>query len=221
MSELNALGIGAAGKNSGCCDPLFMALASAESFPEPVGSMILRGVFTASKREIDHFYRGGIAAHFPENFELLVRQIDHPDRKNYPAQLLVKIQNQDSAVSHKAVEAWPRYEIELACRNRPDPELEQILTQWPFFALSLIANHYMAQRCFLVEGQLLAPADKLRAIPALIINGRYDIIGPPITAFQWLQKWPRSKSWVIEAAGHSASRPGIAAALVRAAKELE
>ncbi len=198
-----------------------LALAYAESFPEHVGGMILRGVFTATRREIDHFYHGGTAAYFPENFELLLRQIDHPDQKNYPAQLLAKIQSQDSAVSHEAAKAWARYEAKLAFLNLPDPQLEQILTQWPFFAFSLIENHYMAHGCFLEEGQLLAQADKLKEIPTIIINGRYDIICPPITAFQLHQKWPRSKLWIIDAAGHSASEPGIEAALVRAAREFE
>ncbi|MDZ7265670.1 MAG: prolyl aminopeptidase [candidate division KSB1 bacterium] len=198
-----------------------LALAYAEAFPQHVSGMILRGVFTATKQEIDHFYHGGTASYFPENFEHLAQQIDHPEQKNYPVQLLAKMQSQDSVVRQEAARAWARYEAKIAFLNLPDQRLDQMLTQWPFFAFSLIENHYMAHGCFLEEGQLLAQAEKLKEIPAIIINGRYDIICPPITAFRLHQKWPGSKLWIIEEAGHASSEPGIEAALVLAARKFE
>jgi len=90
-----------------------------------------------------------------------------------------------------------------------------------FFGFSLIENYYMANQCFLNEGQLLENADKLTNIPTIIVNGRYDVICPPITAYKLHKKLPKSKLWIIEAVGHSASEPGIEAALVKAVKEFE
>lgn len=198
-----------------------LALAYAETYPQNVSGIILRGVFTAAKDEIDHFYHGATAIYFPENFEMLMKQIDQPDQKNYPAQLLAKIQNPDSVVSYQAARAWARYEGKLAFLNMPDQRLEMLLKRWPFFAFSLIENYYMANQCFLPEGQLLENAEKLIDIPMIIVNGRYDVICPPITAYKLHQKLPKSKLWIIEGAGHSASEPGIEAALVKAVKEFE
>jgi proline iminopeptidase len=198
-----------------------LALAYAEAYPQNVSGIILRGVFTSAKEEIDHFYHGATATYFPENFEMLMKQIDHPEQKNYPAQLLAKIQGQDSVASHEAAKAWARYEGKIAFLNMSDQRLENILTRWPFFAFSLIENYYMANCCFLKEGQLLDNTDKIADIPTIIVNGRYDVICPPITAFKLHKKMTKSKLWIIEAAGHSSSEPGIEAALVKAAREFE
>lgn len=198
-----------------------LALAYTESYPQHINGMILRGVFTATKDEIDHFYHGATATYFPENFEMLINHIDHPEQNNYPAQLLAKIQSADSVTSHEAAKAWARYEGKIAFLNMSDQRLENILNYWHFFAFSLIENYYMANGCFLQEGQLLNNTDKIAHIPTIIVNGRYDLICPPITAYKLHKKLPKSKLWIIEEAGHSASEPEIEAALVRAAREFE
>ena len=198
-----------------------LALAYAETYPQNVSGIILRGVFTATKNEIDHFYHGATATYFPENFEMLLKHIDNPDQKNYPTQLLAKLQNPDSVLSHKAARAWARYEGKIAFLKMQDYRLEMILQRWPFFAFSLIENYYMANQCFLREGQLLEDTDKLSDIPTIIVNGRYDLICPPITAYKLHKKLLKSKLWIIEEAGHSASEPEIEAALVKAVREFE
>lgn len=198
-----------------------LALVYAETYPENVSGMILRGVFTATKAEIDHFYHGGTAHYFPENFYRLVEQIEKPDEHNYAVQLLERIQSSDSSVSKTAAEEWARYEGKISSINLPDSELDAILKQWPFFAFSLIENFYMANNCFLEEGQLFNNSKSIADVPAIMINGRYDIICPPITAYNLHKKLPKSKLWIIEGAGHSSGEPGIEAALVRAAREFE
>ncbi len=198
-----------------------LALAYAEAYPKNVSGIILRGVFTAAKSEIDHFYHGATATYFPENFEKLLKSIDRSEQKKYPAQLLAKIQGQDSIISHEAAKAWARYEGKIAYLQMPDERLENILSRWPFYAFSIIENYYMANGCFLEEGQLMNNLSKIKNIPTIIINGRYDIICPPITAYKLHQKLMQSKLWIIEAAGHSAAEPGIEAALVKAAREFE
>jgi len=198
-----------------------LALAYAEAYPANISGIILRGVFTAAKAEIDHFYHGNTAIYFPENFDMLLSQIDAPENKNYPEQLLKKIQSDDAKIKNDAARAWARYEGKIAFLDMSDDRLEEILRHWPFYAFSLIENYYMANGCFLAESQLLNNTDKLAEIPTIIINGRYDVICPPVTAYNVHKKMPRSKLWIIEAAGHSSSEPGIQRALVRAAKEFE
>lgn len=198
-----------------------LALAYAETYPQNVNGIILRGVFTAAKEEIDHFYHGGTATYFPENYAKLMEQIDSPEKKDYPKQLLAKIQGKNKRVKNEAAKAWARYEGKIAFLDMPDDKLERILKRWPFYAFSLIENYYMANNCFLADTQLLDNTDKIKDIPTIIVNGRYDVICPPITAYKLHKKMAKSKLWIIEKAGHSSSEPGIQNALVRAAKEFE
>ena len=198
-----------------------LALAYAETYPENVSRMILRGVFTARKQEIDHFYHGGTSLLFPEVYQELLSHIDHPEIKNYPAQLLAKIQSPDSLIRMKYALAWAKYEGKIAFLNMSDQRLESIFANWPYYAFSLIENYYMANKCFLEEGQLLNNTDKIADIPTTIINGRYDIVCPPITAYQLHKKMNNSKLFIIEAAGHSAGEPGIKQQLIKAVKEFE
>jgi len=198
-----------------------LALAYAETYPQHVSGIILRGVFTSTKAEIDHFYHGGTAKFFPENFDRLTNQVDYPEKKNYPKQLLEKIQSNDKKIKNETAKAWARFEGKIAFLDMPDDRLDKILEQWPYYAFSLIENYYMANTCFLTEGQLLNNADKISDIPTIIVNGRYDVICPPITAYTLHKKLSNSKLWIIEKAGHSSSEPGIQSALVRAAKQFE
>lgn len=198
-----------------------LALAYAETYPQNVSGLILRGVFTAAKSEIDHFYHGGTANYFPENYYRLLGQIDEPDKLNYPSQLLKKIQSPDTNVRRDAAAAWARYEGKISSISMTDEEMDGILKRWPFFAFSMIENYYMANDCFLEDEQLLKNAGIISEVPAIIINGRYDIICPPITAYKLHQRLAQSKLWIIEGAGHSSGEPGIEAALVRAAREFE
>ncbi|MDW7681731.1 MAG: alpha/beta hydrolase, partial [bacterium] len=93
--------------------------------------------------------------------------------------------------------------------------------QWPYLAFSVIENHYMANGCFLEEGQLMNNTDKIKHIKTILVNGRYDVICPPITAYELYQKLDNSQLVIVEQAGHSASEPGIEKALVKAVLEFE
>lgn len=198
-----------------------LALAYAETYPENVDGMILRGIFTATKAEIDHFYHGGAGKFFPEVYEELASILDEPEKKNFPQQLLTKMQSPDSLTQDKYARAWARYEGKIAFLNMPDAQLEKILDRWPYLAFSVIENHYMAHGCFLEEGQLLNNTDKIAGIKTILINGRYDVICPPITAYQLHQKLKNSKLVIVERAGHSSSEPGIKKALLEAARTFE
>jgi proline iminopeptidase len=198
-----------------------LALAYAETYPQNVSGMVLRGVFTATKDEIDHYYYGGTAKFFPENYETLLTYIDNPDKGNFPVQLLEKLQPKDTASRVKYSKAWAKYEGKIAFLEIADERIDQMLKGMPPYALALLENYYMANNCFLKEGELLNNADKLAAIPVIIINGRYDMICPPITAYKLHKKLPKSKLIIVERAGHSATEPGIQAELVKAMHSFE
>ncbi len=198
-----------------------LALAYGETYPQNVKGMILRGIFTATKQEIDHFYHGGTALFFPEAHEKLTALVEHPQEKNLPAQILEKLQSEDPAVREQYARAWARYEGKVAFLEIPDQVIENFLNNWKTYAFSLLESYYMANHCFLEEGQLLQNADKLKDIPIILVNGRYDVICPPITAYRLHQKLPRSKLIIVEKAGHSAVEPGIQRELLLAAREFE
>jgi len=198
-----------------------LALAYGETYPQNVNGMILRGIFTATKREINHFYHGGTALFFPETYEKLTALVEHPGEQDLPAQLLEKLQSEDPAVREKYARAWARYESKVAFLEIPDQVIDYFLKKWNSYAFSLLESHYMANNCFLEEGQLLQNADKLKDIPVILVNGRYDVICPPMTAYRLHQKLPKSKLFIIEKAGHSSMEPGIQRQLLSAVKQFE
>jgi proline iminopeptidase len=198
-----------------------LALAYAETYPQNVSGMVLRGVFTATKAEIDHFYHGATARYFPENYEKLLQHIDKPEQKNYPAQLLEKIRSSDPATRKKYALAWAMYEIKMAVLQISDKMVDDFFKEWNPYDFALLENYYMANNCFLEEGQLLNNADKLKDIPVTIVNGRYDVICPPITAYKLHKKLLLSKLIIVERAGHSANAEPLRTFLVNAVKAFE
>jgi proline iminopeptidase len=198
-----------------------LALAYAETYPQNVSGMVLRGVFTATKGEIDHFYHGDTARYFPENYERLLQHIGNPENKNYPAQLLEKLQSPEPATKRTYALAWGKYEIKMSVLQIPDRVVDNIFREWNPYDFALLENYYMANSCFLEEGQLLENAEKLKDIPMTIVNGRYDVICPPITAFRLHKKLPKSKLIIVERAGHSANAEPLRTFLVNAVKAFE
>jgi proline iminopeptidase len=198
-----------------------LALAYGETYPENVSGMIIRGIFTAARDEIDHFYHGGTAVYFPENYQKLADLLPHPEKKNYPAQLLEKLKSPDKAVRDKYAKAWAMYEGKLAFLYMPTRQLEQLMNQWPVYAFALLENHYMANDCFFEEEQLLKNAHKLKDIPIVMVNGRYDVICPPRNAFRLKEKLPKAVVIIAEKAGHVAWEPPVQKELVKAVKKFE
>jgi proline iminopeptidase len=198
-----------------------LSLAYAETYPQNVSGMILRGVFTGSKQEIEHFYHGATASYFPENYERLLQHIEDPEQKNYPAQLLKKIQSSDPEVRQKYALAWGKYEIKMAVLYIPDRAVDNIFKDWNPYDFALLENYYMANNCFLEDGELLNNTDRLKDIPTVIVNGRYDVICPPITAYKLHKKLTKSELIIVERAGHSASAEPLRSILVNAVRKFE
>jgi len=198
-----------------------LALAYAEAYPQNVAGMVLRGVFTARRGEIDHFYHGGAGKFFPEAFAALQESLDRPRDLDYPQQLLEKLRSADPAVRERATRAWVRYESKLAFLNISDADIEKWLKGYNPFAFALLESHYMANRCFLEEGQLLNEAGRIADIPTVIVNGRYDVICPPATAYELHGKLKNSRLVIVDASGHSSAEAGIRDALLAAVRGFE
>jgi proline iminopeptidase len=198
-----------------------LALAYAERYPQNVSGMVLRGVFTSTKDELDHYYHGGTAWFFPEIQEAFLSCISRPDSKNYAEQFLEKLKAGDPATRERCAKVWAKYEGKIAFLEVADQTIDRLLQGMNVETFALLENHYMANGCFLKEGELLNNAGKLADIPVTIINGRYDTICPPLTAYRLHKKLPKSQLIIVERAGHSASEPGIEAELVKAMRAFE
>ena len=109
----------------------------------------------------------------------------------------------------------------MAALQISDKMVDDIFEEWNPYDFAILENYYMANNCFLEEGQLLNNAGKLRDIPVTIVNGRYDVICPPITAYKLHKMLPNSKLIIVERAGHSASAEPLRTFLVNAVKAFE
>jgi proline iminopeptidase len=182
--------------------------------------MVLRGLWTATPEEIEHWYGGGTATHFPEEYDKLLSALP-PGEGSVAEKLLRILQSDDPKQRRKAARAWAAYEIKLAYLNRSDEEVERTLERWDPYGFALIENYYMAHDCFLKPNQLVDNAPVLKDIPITVVNGRYDVICPPITGYRFCNMLPKARLIITERAGHSRNEPTTMAALVAAMKELE
>jgi proline iminopeptidase len=197
-----------------------LALAHAEKYPQFVAGLVLRGVFTATDREIEHFYHGGAAAFFPEVYERFLAELPDPGRRPLPQYLYELIRDGDSEERHKYSLAWGKYEVKMAALDLTDEAVDAIFEENDPYAFALFENYYMANRCFLEEGQLLQDANLLKGIPTYIVNGRYDAICPPHSAYALHKLLPDSEIVIAESSGHWMGEPNIERELVRIFEEI-
>ena len=199
-----------------------LALAYAETHPERVCGMVLRGVWTGTQAETDNGYGGGcVRRFFPDAVERMEAAMP-PDSGGLAPKALLKVFNEgDDAVVRKVGHAWIRYGIKLSHLHAQDEKVEQGWGDYDPRPEARIDCHYASNGFFLEEGQLLRDAHKLKDIPVTIINGRYDMLCPPITAYRLHKILPKSKLIIVEEAGHSEAEVGTTRALVEAVAELE
>jgi proline iminopeptidase len=194
-----------------------LALAYAEQHGARVTELVLRGIFTGRRGEIDWLYGGGAATFFPELWVDFLAPVpaEHRDGDLIAAYTRL-LWSDDAAVAKRAAAVWSGWEGALSTL-RPRPELVAQFGR-PDYALALarIENHYVANGCFLTEGQLLAAAGRLAGISGVIVHGRYDVLCPPVNAWELHRVWPDSELVMVPDAGHAFDEPGILDALVEA-----
>ena len=193
-----------------------LALLYAETYPERVTGLILRGIFLATHSELDWFYRGGISHIFPDHFADFVAPIPAAERGDLVRAYYKRLTDPDTDVRRRAAEAWSLFEARCSTLL-PSESLVSYFTEPDVaIAVSRIECHYFVHDCFLAKDQLIRDVDRIRKIPGVIIQGRYDVVCPPSAAWRLKQAWPEAELRFITDAGHSASEPGTRSALVEA-----
>ena len=194
-----------------------LALAYAETHPDAVSEIVLRGIFTLRAHELEWFYEGGASAIFPDRWEKFLGPIPVLERGRMIEAYHRRLVDPDPAVHVPAAVAWTTWEASTLTLL-PDDDLVQAMTDpRAATAFARIENHYFLHRGFFDEGQLIANVDAIRGIPAVIVQGRYDVCTPPMTAWDLHRAWPEAEFVMVPDAGHAASEPGIARALRDAA----
>ncbi|MCC6719782.1 MAG: prolyl aminopeptidase [Acetobacteraceae bacterium] len=192
-----------------------LALAYAQAYPERVAGCVLRGIFLGRTSEVEWFLRGA-AAVFPEAHAAFAGFLPQDERADLLGGYLRRLTDPDPAVHLPAARAWSVYEGSCSTLL-PSPDMVAGFAQdRTALGLARIEAHYFAHDLFLPPGGLLAHMDRIAAVPADIVQGRYDMVCPPVSAFDLLAAWPAARLTMIPDAGHSALEPGVRRALVAA-----
>jgi proline iminopeptidase len=197
-----------------------LALAYAQAHPAAVRALVLRGIFLCRKSEIDWFLYG-LKTMAPEAWRTFAELMPEAERGDLLEAYYKRLADPDPAVHMPAARAWSVYEGSC-CTLLPSPETVESFAQDTLaLGLARMEAHYFRNNIFLPENSLLDNLDRIRHIPTIIVQGRYDLVCPMVTADELHAAWPEAKYVVVHDAGHSAMEPGIRAALIKAMEEMK
>lgn len=194
-----------------------LALAYSETHPDRCLGLILRGIFMLRRKELLWFYQEGTSYIFPDAWQAYLEPIPPAERSDMIAAYYRRLTSEDATVRLQAAKAWSVWEASTS-RLIPDPEIMVRFAREDFAdAFARIECHYFVNGGFFEpEDQLLQQVDRIRHLPAVIVQGRYDVVCPMISAWELHQAWPESELIIVPDAGHSMSEPGIRSALIEA-----
>ena len=192
-----------------------LALAYAEAHPERCLGLVLRGIFLCRKSEIDWFLYG-LRSIFPEAWRKLADMLSPEEQGDLLSNYHRRLVNPDPAVHMPAARAWSVYEGSCSTLMPSPDTVAYFAGDVVALGLARIEAHYFVNNIFLPENSLLERVGALARIPAIIVQGRYDMVCPLVTAYELASAWPQAVYKVIPDAGHSVWEPGILDALVEA-----
>ncbi|MBT2484552.1 prolyl aminopeptidase [Microbacterium sp. ISL-108] len=190
-----------------------LALAYAQAHPDAVTELILRGIFTLRRAELEWFYEGGAAALFPDLWDDFIAPISVLERSRMIEAYHRRLFDPDPEVHVPAAVAWSTWEASTVTL-RPDAEqIASMSDARTATAFARIENHFFVHRGWWEEGQLIAGVPGIRHIPTVIVQGRHDVCTPMMTAWDLHRAWPEAEFVVVDDAGHAATEPGTQKAL--------
>jgi proline iminopeptidase len=194
-----------------------LALAYAETHPERVSELVLRGIFMLRKSELDWFYQEGASNLYPDRWEDYVAAIPKAERGDLMRAFHRRLTGADRAEAQAAARAWAQWEGATSYLLTDDDNVRKWGEDAFALAVARIECHYFVNGGFMRrESQLLDDIDRVRRLPAVIVQGRHDVVCPMVSAWDLHRAWPEAQLQIVGDAGHSAFEPGITDALVRA-----
>ncbi|MEL6690585.1 MAG: prolyl aminopeptidase [Pseudomonadota bacterium] len=190
-----------------------LSLIYAQAHPDRAAALVLRGVFLMTKPELDWFYGGGAGKFWPDVWEKFTKLVPADEQGDFIEAYHRRLFSGDVMIETRYARAWSAWENALASMASDGSTGESPAEYARAFAR--LENHYFREMGFLSEDQaILNCMDKIQHIPGYIVQGRYDMICPPTSAYQLSKAWPKSKLQMVPRAGHALSEPGISSALV-------
>jgi proline iminopeptidase len=197
-----------------------LALVYAQAHPERVHGLVLRGVFLAARAEVEWFI-DGMRRFFPEAWREFTHFLPATERSDVLAHYYRRLTADDARIHGPAAVAWDRYESscstllpKAAGASRPEGDSGAL-------AIARIEAHYFVHDSFLASDQILDGMARIRHLPCTIVQGRYDVICPPVSAASLARAWPGAEYVVVPDAGHSVREPGTTRELVAAVQRMQ
>ncbi|KQZ94264.1 proline iminopeptidase [Mesorhizobium sp. Root157] len=193
-----------------------LALAYAETHADRVSELVVRGIYTLTRAELEWYYQFGVSQMFPDKWERFLAPIPEAERGDMMAAYRKRLVGSDRKAQVEAAIAWSTWEGQTITLL-PEPETSDVFGEADYaVAFARIENHYFVHAGWLEEGQLLRDAGKLKGIAGVIVHGRYDMPCPAHYAWQLYKAWPQAEFFLVEGAGHAYSEPGILDRLIYA-----
>jgi proline iminopeptidase len=193
-----------------------LALAYAQTHPQRVTRLILRGIFLASHAELDWYFTG-LRQFIPEAWERLYAQAPGASWPALVRSYDAALNHPDGLVAGSAAARWNAYESAIMSIGEAPP-MPSAATDVPgAIARARVQVHYLAHDCFLRDRELLHNVHRIAHLPATLLHGRLDFVCPPVTAWELARDWPSARLTFIESAKHASSHPALERALVAAA----
>ena len=193
-----------------------LALAYAQAHPNRVKGLILRGIFTLRKEEVQWFYQSGASFIFPDEWEKYLAPIPAAEHDDLVSAYHRRLTGHDEAEQLRCAYAWAQWESNTISLLPTAAKALTLADRDAILSFARIENHYFKHAGFMEEGQLLRDAHRLADIPTIIIQGRYDCCTPAKTAWELSKAMPHAAFHLIPDAGHAFNEPGILAALLDA-----
>ena len=197
-----------------------LAIAYAESHPQKISGLILRGTFLGRKEDIQWLYSEGTRRVFPDYWQEFISPIPEEEQEDIVAAYYKRLTGQNELAKMGAAKAWATWEGKVATLEPNNSFVEHLAKPHLAMGMARISAHYFSNHCFLEENQLLKNAHQLKGIRGIIVHGRYDMLCPVENAWSLQSVWQDAEVRIIRDAGHSASEASIIDGLVRATKSM-
>lgn len=196
-----------------------LSLAYAQTHPQRVSELILRGIFTLRRSELEWFYQEGCSWIYPDAFEAYLAPIPAEERDDMISAYYKRLTHPDRAVQLEAAKAWSVWEGSTLSLLEDENRVRNFASENYAIAFARIECHYFVHRGFLDrDDQLIADAGKLAGIPGTIVHGRYDVVTPLKSAWELSRAWPEADLRIVPDSGHAMTEPGIIHELVSATR---